>query len=180
MMNRMYLTITFLWIVLGTLAIDVALYKTDNSCEGDDIDFCVDIAAGACCGSLDRLYQSCEAGIQAYSSRPSTGDICQNLLGGSFECWGISNDINAISGCSWSADSLQRIRHRRRTNSQEHNGGSNATEGCTEPTYHGRKIQGKKYGIDVSQPKFKEYENLTKEEEKNKFLIKNADIVRDM
>jgi ubiquitin-protein ligase len=65
-------------------------------------------------------------------------------------------------------------------NSQEHDIGSNATKGCTEPIYHGRKIEGKTYGIDISRPDFKEYENLTKEEEKDKFFIKNADIIRDM
>jgi len=66
------------------------------------------------------------------------------------------------------------------SNSQEHDIDSNATEGRAKPLYHGRKIQGKTYGIDISRPVLKEYENLNQEEEKDKFFIKNADIVRDM
>lgn len=61
---------------------------------------------------------------------------------------------------------------------------SSAAKGSAQPThrptYNGRRIEGKKYGIDMSRPEFEEYENLTGgEEEKNRFLVENADIVRD-
>lgn len=182
MMIAKYLNITLLWIVFGAVAIDIELYKTDNRCEGDDFDFCINVAAGSCCGSLDRLYQSCQAlgaSIEAYSSRPATGDICYYRLGGSFECWGISNDINAISGCKSTPGSLQSIKRTKRTKNQEHDVVSNSAEECTEPSYHGRRIGGKRYGIATSRPEFEEYKNISGVEEKNEFFIKNADIVQN-
>ncbi|UPX13408.1 E2 ubiquitin-conjugating enzyme [Ascochyta rabiei] len=60
---------------------------------------------------------------------------------------------------------------------QEHNVDLKAVEGSTEPTHDGRKIGGKKYGMDISRPEFKEYSKLTDVEERNKFFIKHADIV---
>jgi hypothetical protein len=48
-----------------------------------------------------------------------------------------------------------------------------------QPTHNGKRIGGKKYGIDMSRPEFEVYKNLTGVEEKNKFLIENADMVSD-
>ncbi|KAF1835697.1 UBC-like protein [Decorospora gaudefroyi] len=62
---------------------------------------------------------------------------------------------------------------------QEHDVSSSAAKGCVQPTHNGKRIAGKKYGIDMSRPEFEEYKNLTGVEEKNKFLVENADIVRD-
>jgi hypothetical protein len=50
---------------------------------------------------------------------------------------------------------------------------------CVQPTHSGKRIDGKKYGIDMSRPEFEQYKNLTAVEEKNKFLLENADIIRD-
>ncbi|KAI1670835.1 Ubiquitin-conjugating enzyme E2 [Pyrenophora tritici-repentis] len=62
---------------------------------------------------------------------------------------------------------------------QEHDVSSSAAKGCVQPTHNGKRIGGKKYGIDMSRPEFEEYKNLIRVEEKNKFLIENADIVWD-
>jgi hypothetical protein len=176
MMFRAYLTIAFLWLGLGALAVDIELFKTDAHCDYDDIDFCVNVAEGACCGSLDRLYLSCQAlgrAVQAYSSRPASGEICYYLLGGSSECWGVSNDINSISGCKWLPN------RKRSTSMRTKRMGLEESKECVQPTHSGKRIDGKKYGIDMSRPEFEEYRNLTGVEEKNKFLVEHADIIRD-
>jgi len=61
---------------------------------------------------------------------------------------------------------------------------SSAAKGSAQPTHrpthNGKRIEGKKYGINISRPEFEEYKNLTRGvEEKNRFLVENADIVRD-
>lgn len=111
--------------------------------------------------------------------RPATGDICYYRLGGSFECWGISNDINAISGCKSTPGSLRRIKRTKCTKTNEKDVSPNTAEECTEPSYHGKRIGGKRYGIEISRPEFDEYKNIIGVEEKNKFFIENADIVQN-
>ncbi|KAJ4376344.1 hypothetical protein N0V83_001627 [Neocucurbitaria cava] len=56
---------------------------------------------------------------------------------------------------------------------------TNQRQEHVEPTHNGKRIGGKKYLIDMSRPEFEVYKNLTTVEEKDKFLIENADLVRD-
>lgn len=69
-------------------------------------------------------------------------------------------------------------------NPQDHDIESNAAKGSTEltqePTHYGRRIGGKKYGMDIRRPEFEEYENLTEGEEKDKFFIEKADIIKEL
>jgi hypothetical protein len=128
-------------------------------------------------------------GSSAYSSQSVEEETCANYLGSSFECWGVSNDIAAISGCTWNDPALQatngaeltkRTKRTRRTNLWEHDDVSNATRGCVKSLYHGKRFSGKKYLTDMGRTELKRYRNLSRVKEKNKFLINNADIVRDI
>ena len=47
-----------------------------------------------------------------------------------------------------------------------------------EPTHRGRKIAGKKYGMDMRTPEFAVYEKLP-EAEKDAFFILHADVIRE-
>lgn len=128
-------------------------------------------------------------GVSAYSSQSVEEETCANYLGSSFECWGVSNDIAAVSGCTWNDPALQatngaeltkRTRRTRRTKLWEQNVLSNATRGCVKSLYNGERISGKNYLTDMSRPELKRYRNFSRVEKKNKFLINNADIVRDI
>lgn len=92
--------------------------------------------------------------------------ICvQALLSGLYHLKGVGNSNIASSYST--------------NNPQEHGIGFNATQECIEPTHHGKRIGGKTYGMDMSRPEFEEYMSLTGEE-RDKFFVKNADVVRDL
>lgn len=180
-MAPIYQTLAFLSIALSAFAVDVELFKEDSRCEEDQFDFCVNIPAFSCCGTNERLYFSCQAigaGVQAFSGTPLSDPpvICANLLGGSYECWGVSDDIERINGCWWTEGLLKRTHPAKFANALR---GEDGVEECLTPTHTGKYIGGKKYGIDMSRPEFAQLGNLTSVEEKDKFFIENADIVRE-
>ncbi|KEQ57499.1 uncharacterized protein M437DRAFT_70751 [Aureobasidium melanogenum CBS 110374] len=173
-MSRTYLVLLFTCLVLGSLATDIDMFPDDNSCDGDDFITCENIPAGNCCYSDEELFQSCEANlpskpIQAFALQ--SGDYCNILLGGSYLCWGVSDDIARISGCKWIEENTKRSSHDADTQSCANSG--------RKPNYRGRKIGTKSYLIDMEGQGYQEYMNLTSSEDKNEFLMRKADKVRD-
>ncbi|KAF2667787.1 hypothetical protein BT63DRAFT_480703 [Microthyrium microscopicum] len=168
-MSPSKLIMAVLYLASSITAVDIRLYN-ENRCNGI-FGQCVAIDPGACCHLGDRwLGRSTRAipqglGIQAFSQQG--GDLCGALIGGGFECWGVSNDIESISGAKWS-------RNRRAVK-------RNVVQECTgnvEMSHVGMTIEGKDYLLGVGRYEYQVFQNLTTEEEQRIYIKTWADTIK--
>ncbi|CAO2653005.1 Nn.00g024160.m01.CDS01 [Neocucurbitaria sp. VM-36] len=169
-MLQSYAAIALLSLALCTSAVDVRLFETSANCMGDDFISCTNQPAGQCCFGAD-LYKSCDAinpqkAIQAFSRQG--GEICGVLLGGSFLCWGVSNDIASISGCKWSEPAVKK----REATAQVCSGT------VSYVTHVGKVIDNKSYMISMDRPEYQIYRSLNSSEDRAIYIKDHADIIK--
>lgn len=177
------LLLAILYLAHCVVATDIDFYLDSNECDSDELMVCEDMPENTCCYNPEELFHSCEATepqkfVQALGLW--SGNHCYLHLGsGSDKCWGVEGDIEVISGCIWHEEKPSSDVKRQAGSVRKRGKGCEAS-GARTPNFRGRKIGGKKYLVEIGGSGHEEYLNLTSTEEKNEFLVRRADKVKDL